>query len=451
MKNQIKPLNILYLHSHDTGRYCEPYGYAAQTPHIQKLAEEGVIFRKAYCGNPTCSPSRACLLTGQSAHAAGMFGLAHRGWTLNDYKQTLINFLKEHGYFTALSGIQHIALAPYAEPEDAGYDEILTLDGSFDTPVAAAEDFLARQHKRPFFLDVGLFPPHRTGNDGDFPSKHPPTDERYVMPPAVLPDTPESRHDYSRYLTSVRGTDESFGQVLSAIDRYGYRDNTLVICTTDHGPAFPHMKCRLTDHGIGVMLIMRGPHGFSGGKVIDEMVSQVDLFPSICNLLNLPKPTWLEGQSFLPLLHGDNSQARQAIFAEVNYHAAEEPGRAVRTNRWKYIRRYTDYNQTVLPNIDNSISKTYLYNRDLKEREEPKEFLFDLCYDPQEANNLAAAPQYKAIKNEMEEALRQWMRDTGDPLFEGVLPKNDRMIVTPQHHFNPDGNTVTETSQNLEH
>jgi arylsulfatase A-like enzyme len=76
--------NILYLHSHDTGRYIQPYGHAVPTPHMQKLAEEGILFRKAFCAGPTCSPSRAALLTGASPHSCGMTGLAHRGWSLND-------------------------------------------------------------------------------------------------------------------------------------------------------------------------------------------------------------------------------------------------------------------------------------------------------------------------------------------------------------------------------
>ena len=74
--------NIVYIHSHDTGRYVQPYGHAIPTPHIQQLAEEGVLFRQAFCANPTCSPSRACLLTGQWAHSCGMTGLVNRGWTL---------------------------------------------------------------------------------------------------------------------------------------------------------------------------------------------------------------------------------------------------------------------------------------------------------------------------------------------------------------------------------
>ncbi|NLF01445.1 MAG: sulfatase-like hydrolase/transferase, partial [Anaerolineales bacterium] len=86
--------NILYIHSHDTGRYVQPYGHAIATPNIQRLADEGILFRRAFSAAPTCSPSRAALLTGQCAHSSGMLGLAHRGFCLNDVRQHLVHTLR---------------------------------------------------------------------------------------------------------------------------------------------------------------------------------------------------------------------------------------------------------------------------------------------------------------------------------------------------------------------
>ena len=80
---------MLYLHSHDTGRYVGPYGFDVPTPNLQRLAEQGVLFRQAFCAGPTCSASRAALLTGQRPHSSGMIGLAHRGFRLNDYRHHL--------------------------------------------------------------------------------------------------------------------------------------------------------------------------------------------------------------------------------------------------------------------------------------------------------------------------------------------------------------------------
>ena len=97
--------NIIYIHSHDTGRYTEPYGYHISTPNLQKFADEGMVFRQAFSASPTCSPSRASLLTGMTPGCNGMWGLAHLGWKLNDYSQTFIQALKRSGYTTALAGV----------------------------------------------------------------------------------------------------------------------------------------------------------------------------------------------------------------------------------------------------------------------------------------------------------------------------------------------------------
>src|SRR6476660_8683988 len=101
--------NLVYIHSHDTGRFVSPYGYAIATPNLQKLAESGVLFRKAFCAAPTCSPSRAALLTGQAPHSSGLIGLAHRGFALHDPAQHLAHTLKNAGYYGVLTGMQHVA------------------------------------------------------------------------------------------------------------------------------------------------------------------------------------------------------------------------------------------------------------------------------------------------------------------------------------------------------
>ncbi len=97
-------MNILYLHTHDTGRYIQPYGYAVPTPNLMKLASEGTLVRQAFCAGPTCSPSRAAMLTGMNPHSCGMTGLAHRGFKLNDYSKHLAAFLGRQGYETVLCG-----------------------------------------------------------------------------------------------------------------------------------------------------------------------------------------------------------------------------------------------------------------------------------------------------------------------------------------------------------
>ena len=422
--------NIIYLHSHDTGRYIQPYGHLTPTPNLQRLAEQGILFRQAFCAAPTCSPSRAALLTGQAPHSAGMLGLAHRGFSLKDYRQHLVHTLRQGGYRSTLIGVQHVA------PSDGliGYDHVVPVarrDVEHVAPAAAA--FLAASPQEPFFLGVGFVETHR-----EYPEPGPAEDPRYCLPPAPLPDTPEIRADMAAFKASARRLDQDVGTILGALDRAGLAENTLVICTTDHGIAFPQMKCNLTDHGIGVMLIMRGPAGLSGGRVCDAMVSQIDLFPTLCELLDLEPPPWLQGVSLMPLVRGQAEAVNEAIYAEVTYHAAYEPMRAVRTKRWKYIRRFGSRRTPVLPNCDDSPSKTVWLEHGWAERPLVREELYDLVLDPQERTNLAGIPAFAGALEKMRGRLEGWMQRTQDPLLAGPVPAprgarvNDSDGVSPK-------------------
>lgn len=411
--------NIIYLHSHDTGRYIQPYGADVPTPNLQKLASEGVLFRNAFDVAPTCSPSRASLLTGHCPHSNGMLGLAHRGFSLKNYKEHLLHTLRPHGYSSTLIGIQHIA----NDPSVIGYDEILP------EPVAAmrptrlydtgttAEKFLERQPKQPFFLDIGFFETHR-----EFPQPTAAEDERFCMPPIGVPDTPGTRRDMAGFKASARRLDCAIGHILTKLETTGLAKNTLVIATTDHGVAFPNMKCNLTGHGTGVYLIMRGPGGFSGGKINEALVSQLDIYPTVCDLLGIEKPAWLQGKSLMPVVRGEAAEVHDEIYAEVNYHAAYEPKRSTRTHRWNYIRRYGDRNRPVLPNCDDSPCKDVWLNNGWRDHLLPREELYDLVFDPNESHNLAADPAHSKALAAMQKRMDAWMQRTDDPLLHGPVP-----------------------------
>jgi N-sulfoglucosamine sulfohydrolase len=424
--------NIVYIHSHDTGRYIQPYGYAIPTPRMQRLAEEGLLFRQAFCAAPTCSPSRAALLTGQSAHSSGMTGLAHRGFSLHDYGQHIVHTLRRAGYSSALAGIQHVA----RDAAVIGYDRVLKAESRRVEDVApAAADYLRQAPGQPFFLSVGFFETHRYQPGKLFSQEGPQGDPRYVRPPAPLPDTPETRQDMADFMAAAAIYDRGVGIVLDALEENGLAENTLVICTTDHGIAFPGMKCNLTDHGIGVMLILRGPFdfgcpiraqdrpgGFSGGQVHDAMVSQIDLYPTLCELLDVEPPAWLQGRSLLPLVRADAPEVHDAIFSEISYHGCYDPQRAVRTRRWKYIRGFYNGPRPGDMNCDGSASKDLWVEHGWRHRYPAQEQLYDLLFDPNEANNLAADPDHAEVLHEMRERLRRWMEATDDPLLAGPVP-----------------------------
>ncbi len=403
--------NILYLHSHDTGRYVQPYGHPVPTPNIQRLADQGVLFRKAFCAAPTCSASRACLLTGQYGHNNGMLGLAHRGWSLNDYRQHLVHPLHRAGYHSVLIGEQHIA----KRPDVIGFDRVIKIETTHVDKVApVAIEILGEPPPEPFFMSVGFFETHR-----DFLDPPSLRDALYSLPPANLPDTPDTRRDMAAYKASARSLDQGVGAVLEALDAHGLADDTLIVFTTDHGLGFPGAKATLYDRGLGVMLILRGPGGFSGGKVNDALVSHIDVYPTLCQLAGIERPDFLQGLSLLPLANGEASAIRDAIFAEMTWHAAYEPQRAVRTERWKYIRRFGDRATPVLCNCDDSPSKDLLISLGWAERTIPTEQLYDLAFDPNEAANLAASATHVDTLRMLRERLQGWMEETEDPLLHG--------------------------------
>lgn len=429
-------VNILLLHTHDTGRFIQPYGFAVQTPNLMALAEEGVIFRSCFSAAPTCSPSRSAMLTGMNPHSAGMIGLAHRGFALKDPHQHLAKTLREHGYETTLCGTQHEIAA--SKVKELGYEHVLHTDipivgpapltpkqayerrATIDsTNASLAARHLRQTRNRPFFLSFGLNATHF-----ELPEPDSETEANYMQPPPTLPDNALTRRDMAGFYRMARQADHCFGIVLEALQQSKHRDDTLVIYTTDHGIAFPWMKCTLYDTGIGVALILRFPAGKYGGTALDALVSHLDLFPTICEIAGLPKPEWLEGHSLIPLLEGQADSVREEVFAEVTYHAAYEPMRAIRTGRYKYIRYYGEFDKVVKPNIDASPSKDFLMANGLLERAHaPAEMLFDLYFDPAERDNLAGKAEYEGIRADLATRMERWMEGTDDPLLKGKVEK----------------------------
>lgn len=424
-------MNILYIHTHDSGRYIQPYGYPVPTPNLMNLAEEGVLFRQAYCAGPTCSPSRAGLLTGMAPHSCGMTGLAHLGFKLNDYNQHLVNFLNGQGYETVLCGIQHEApdsgMIGYRKILNAGDDTKFNSKSGPDWDISNAKrvvEYLKEKKDRPFFLSFGMFNTHRPypENDGS-------VNPGYVMPPFPIYDSRESREDMAQYCVSAKIADQCVGIVMEGLEQSGLAQDTLVIFTTDHGIAFPKMKCTLYDTGIGVSLIMKMPGCGKKGIQIDSLVSQVDVFPTICDMIHADHPEGLQGRSLLPLLTGEADRTRDEIFSEVTFHVNYEPMRCVRTERYKLIKFFDSYSNIAYANIDDSLSKEFLLKSGYLNCKREKDMLFDLYFDPVERVNLIENEEYREIHEDLSKRLEAWMRETGDPLLKGKIRKPEGAVV----------------------
>jgi N-sulfoglucosamine sulfohydrolase len=182
---------------------------------------------------------------------------------------------------------------------------------------------------------------------------------------------------------------------------------------------------------------MRGP-GFGGGKVVDAPVSHLDVFPTLCELAGTECPDWLQGTSLMPLVRGEVESLHDAIFTETTFHAAYQPHRAIRTERWKYIRRFDEYPHPVLANCDDSDTKDLLVEAGWGEQLVPEEQLYDLVLDPQEGQNVAADPVNAGVLAELRERLEAWMRETEDPLLEGPVAPPEGAIVSEQWQVSPD-------------
>jgi len=428
------PPNILVMHMHDAGRYTQPFGHAIATPNIQRAAEQGTLFRHAHCLAPSCSASRSAMLTGMPPHQNGMNGLAHRGFALHDYRKHVVTPLKQAGYTTALSGIQHVARGGEGVAV-IGYDHVLTEDASYEPATSAAEQFLKQSHGQPFFLKVGFQAPHRLGES--FPMPDGPVDARYVKPPDPLPDNATTRKDMAEYIASVQGTDACMGRIMQALRDGGHADDTLVVITTDHGIAFPDMKCNLTHHGTGVHLSIHGP-GVPEGVVCDTLCTHMDLFPTVFDLAGLEPCAWWQGKSLVEAMHGKAEQVHDAVFAEISHHASYEPKRSARTPRFLYVRRY-EPRTPVLPNCDNSPSKTLWYDAGWSERPDPEEALFNTVLDPQERWNVADDPRYADALEHLRQTLDDWMQRTDDPLLQGPIPVPEGGVTTAADNYDPAG------------
>ena len=445
-------LNIVYIHTHDTGRCIGPYGYPVDTPNLQNLAEHSMVFRNAHSVAPTCSPSRAGLLTGTYPHENGMLGLAHRGFVLRDYRMHLVSHLKAAGYTTALCGVQHVA----PRKEMIGYDRILdnsdeyyeseiknTADYDLQNARYAAEYIEERAHcaastdysskketAGPFFLSFGMLNTHRP-----FPAAAKGGGD-WVCPPLPLADTPEHREDTAGFHRAIETVDQCVGLVIEALQRTGLEQDTLVLFTTDHGPAFPNMKATLKDRGTGVALMLQLP-GYDP-QVIDAAVSQLDLYPTICELTGMQPSHSLRGTSLLPLIRGEKRELHSHLFTETSFHAAYEPARSVRTGRYKLIRRYSPSGQRLAVNVDDSVEKSFLYRHGYFSEEIESEELYDLALDPVECRNLSSDPGYGEVKSELQAQLRCWMESTGDPLLNGWIQAPPGALLNIPETYSPE-------------
>ncbi len=411
-----------------------PYGHETlRTPNLQRMADEGLTFEKAFVTISSCSPSRASIITGQYPTTTDAEELH---WPLPETSITFVETLRESGYWTGAAGKWHLG-----EAIKERFDEVIEVDTSgFQLPsgAEAAEgkfretlkgdaqsgcaDWIdlmkKREEGKPFFLWLAALDPHRPYHEGIVPV--PATVDEVQVPP-YHPDTQKVRADYIRYYDEIMRLDYFVGLVLAELERQGVSENTVVCFFSDNGRPFPRDKTTLYDSGIRTPFLVRWPAAVPAGTRCGEIISTVDIARTVLQIAEIDSvaPNF-RGRSFLPQLRNPAKPGREYVFAEKNWHDFEDHARAVRNKRYKYIRNYYD-DLPLTPPADAVRSPTYEEMLRLRasgdllphqltcfQAPRPKEELYDTERDPYELNNVAADPRFASVVLAMRAALKDW-------------------------------------------
>lgn len=418
--------NIIVFITHDQGQFLGCYNTrltpnSLKTPNLDKIAKEGIRFTNYFCTAPQCSPSRGSIQTSLYPHQNGLMGLTNKGWNLPASNKTLPMYLKDKGYTTHLIGLQHET----NYPETLGYDTMNERVGyhKYTTKKLNNQfcEFLIshKKDKKPFYANFGIIEVHRP-----FSAFGDPVDVDKVIIPPFLPENEMIRKDFAEFYGLIHTVDATIGKIMDCLMDTKLYENTLFIFTTDHGAPFPRAKCTLYDPGIKTVLLMQHPYSsnFSGGKVYEQLLSNIDLLPTLVELSGGCVASHIEGQSFLSLLKGETDKIRNSIYAEKSYHDQYDPIRAIRTENYKYIFNFEPLNTQYLMPVD--IDRSYsgqimkeLYNRPREQFE-----LYDLQKDPHETRNLIQNLEYQDIAIDLKKQLLTWLKSTNDPILRGKIP-----------------------------
>ena len=392
-------------------------------PNFDQVAREGTHIANSFTCQPVCGPARSCLQTGLYATQTGSY---RNDIPLDPALPTLARWFNEAGYHTGYIGKWHLGTQdPVPVSERGGYQEWLAANileftseaydtVMFDTDNApvklpgyrvdaltdAAIRFVDHHQRDPFFLFLSFLEPHHQNRTDDFPA---PTGyrERYTgrwLPPDLAALGGTAHQQIGGYYGMVKRLDEAFGRLLDALTSLGLRDNTVVLFTSDHGCHFKtrngEYKRSCHDASIRVPTLFTGP-GFQGGGQVQELVSLVDLPPTLLDAAGLPVPEGLAGRSIRPLLRGERDGWPQEVFMQIS---ESEVGRAIRTHRWKYA--------VTAPGADpwnDAGSDTY-----------EESALYDLAADPWELTNLIGLASHRALCDGLRERLIARMIAAGE-------------------------------------
>ena len=396
------------------------------TPNFDRMARQGTHLHTTVTCQPVCGPARSCLQTGMYATATGCF---RNGIPLPRAARTMAHLFTEGGYDTGYIGKWHLAdrgvVGPVPEADRGGYKDWLASNvleftsDAYDTVMYdnegaalklpgyrvdaltdAAIRYVDAHRQNPFFLFLSCIEPHHQNHLDDYP---PPDGyrERYAgrwTPPDLLALGGSSQQHLGGYWGMIKRLDEALGRLLDALKSLGLDENTILLYTTDHGC---HFKTRNDEykrscHEASVRLptALTGP-GFNGGGELREIVSLVDLPPTLLDAAGLDLPGQMQGRSAMPLLRRQTTDWPQDALIQIS---ESQVGRAVRTKRWKY--------GVTAPDKDG--------RRDARSDRYVEECLYDLQTDPYELTNLIGLDSHRQAADTLRDRLIRRMVEAGE-------------------------------------
>ncbi len=433
--------NILWISCEDISSHLGCYGQAnAITPHIDRIAAEGVRYSHAFTVHGVCAPSRSGIITGQYPSSIGSVNMRCRA-TKPDSIKCFTEYLREAGYYCSNNAKEDYNFKPSAKVWDQSNRKAHWKNRPADKPFFAVFNFTGTHESKLW-------------NSADFDNTHPkrlkPSEwqrpDKMKVPP-IYPDTPEVRRDIARLFERITEFDYFVKDRVDELKKAGLYENTIIFIWSDHGNGLPRAKRWLYDSGTLSPLIVRIPEQYRTnaqarpGTVDGQLVNFIDLGPTVLNLAGIATPEGMQGQAFL----GANlSKQRQYIFgARQRIDEFYDMVRAVRDKRYRYIRNFMPF-LPYLPYLEyrercNTMKAMRKLHAEGKlpaasalwmANVRPAEELYDLEKDPWETRNLADDPAYANIKKHLRQALQEWMIQTRDT---GLLPEPEMLHTAKQY------------------
>lgn len=420
-KNKIHDTNIVFILSDDLSKYdVSCYGNSAiKTPNIDRIAEEGLKFHRAYTPTAMCAPARASLYTGLYPHRNGVH--MNHGSTKSSVLSLPI-YLNELGYRVGLSGKKHIY------PLDVYPFEYMSDDKD------SIDDFIGK-NDTPFCLIFASNEPHGPHNKGNYSPKD-------VSVPPYQIDTQETRELLANYYADIDIHDKEVGVILDLLDKHNLTSNTIVFFASDNGfELFAKWTCY--EAGLNVPFLVRWPNKINPGTKTNAMISFADFVPTLIDIAGGQVPGYLDGKSFKSVLLNEKLTHHKYIYGTHTnrgiWSGETYPIRSIRNKRYKYIQnlysegKFTciptngwDYNEENASEVFKSWKKKALTDdfaakRVIHLQKRPPEELYDLEKDPYELNNIINKKGVSDIVVELKSELQSWMEQQGDFGLESEL------------------------------